>query len=158
EKEGVRSHGFVEGTQAACGKKSAGLEPYGTVGSWKTFVCVAHQPVPPSDALALIEPSTGRIGTVQVLQTLPVLSDVLSSSRERELLVLRKSASEDTGSRHRSNSRSLAHPNRSPINAWRRSRPRHPSSRQLIVPRTLVTRRFKVRRCHPSVSSVSAWG
>lgn len=37
--------------------------------------------------------------------------------------MLRKSASKGTGSRHRNNSRSLEHNNRSPINAWRGSRP-----------------------------------
>jgi len=93
-----------------------------------------------------IDPSTGRTVS-SVLQTLPVLSNVLSSSRECELLVLTKSASGGTGSRHRNNSRSLEHNNRSPINAWRRSRPSHLSSRQLFVPRTLHRKHANCRYC-----------
>lgn len=174
--EGVRSHGFVGGTQSACGKKSAGLEQYCCDSSHTTYevgkrVRKSHNNQYQTMNAILIDPSTGRIWTRSMLQTSATLS-----LRTLELERVRaSSAKKKRKQRHRQPPpEQQQKPRAQQQEPYQRvegieTKQYH---RQLFVPRTLarkqancryccsrrVTRRNGARLCYPSVSSVSAWG
>ncbi|CAM9830277.1 unnamed protein product, partial [Ectocarpus sp. 12 AP-2014] len=118
-----------------------------TVESWKTFVCVTQQPVPVSDNIA---------GSIK--RTLE-LERVRNSSANKE----RKRRHRQPPPEQQQKPRAQQQEHDQRVEFETKASIKQTALRSAnISPKACcsrrVTRRFKARRCYPSVSSVSAWG